>query len=44
MELGKVKLVKLLQFLKADSPIEVTVFGKVTEVKPLQPVKALLLI
>ena len=35
-ELGIVTEVKLLQYWKAFSPIEVTELGMVTEVKPLQ--------
>ena len=33
----KFSVVKPLQFLNASFPMEVTLFGIVTEVKPLQP-------
>ena len=33
-------VVKSLQSAKTDSPMDVTLFGIVTEVKPLQPEKA----
>ena len=38
----KFSVVKLLQPKNAEFPIEVTLFGMVTEVKPLQPSNALL--
>ena len=41
MQPDKLTLVKPLQSLKAESPIEVRLAGKLTLVKPLHPIKAL---